>query len=804
MPSTTHSGNSFRDAVRILLEAAGYINIQVEKPLPGKNVDIYAERRGLIQERVAFETKAYQGTLSNGVANEFSSDYGALLLKKHIHKAFLVSKGPISPSAYASLETHQTSGMTYDEFQRHIFGAPEYLSDLEQQYDRDEAPTFYVPSRVESGPLEDAVHKWLSDKHTRPLVVLGGYGSGKTTFASHLTGVMTKAATRDPHARIPVRIKLGDLTEQNNLEGLFGAHFTATHRVSGYNWPLFRRLNGLGRFLIIFDGFDEMKHGMTISTFQKQFDLLLQLAEQDAKVLILGRDTAFLDEAEFRAVIKGRRITPNGNEVLNYARPECDHVKLVPFSKHEARMFVERYFRHLVLKDGKKLDGWAEGRLAELCSSRFDHLVKKPVHAQMLCRIATQPQWSLDHVDQFSLYDMFVEYLLMREVDKQGRFASFGVPVRRTANSSLSWWLFSQEAASTVSLTNAPVGLFKKAVHEVSHDFDDEGLVRELAQGCLIEKGADVVYFGHRSIQEFLAAEHLFDVGLEPDQDPASSISSVCRWATEQVCDFLAEFLSRRSNGRDVATAAIDMFQGYVGPLDLDRLAPFEVALKHSSYDLTNLTGASGVWLRWLSQWKISEAFQRDESSAALLERIYRANRNDEYAAAVHLLFCAVMAGGPIQTGNAVAPLIASLIDVPELLGLMANHGGKRVIAVKSDEHPRSFVLGKSTSLHTHKVNGELMVELDMDAANQIARKTLGYLPTRSTTEGALSAGTPLLSAPVQAVMRSLREQRGGELNSGKEELLRQFFTTQIRQKLSVVEVARSTRVAPNPRPLRR
>src|SRR5688500_7151044 len=101
--STTRSGNNFRDVVRALLEAAGYINIAVEKPLPGKNVDIYAERRGLVPEKYAFETKAYEGTLSNSVANEFISDYGSLLINRQVNKAVLVSKGAISPSAYSAL-----------------------------------------------------------------------------------------------------------------------------------------------------------------------------------------------------------------------------------------------------------------------------------------------------------------------------------------------------------------------------------------------------------------------------------------------------------------------------------------------------------------------------------------------------------------------------------------------------------------------------------------------------------------------------------------------------------------------------
>ena len=79
------------------------------------------------------------------------------------------------------------------------------------------------------------------------------------------------------------------------------------------------------------------------------------------------------------------------------------------------------------------------------------------------------------------------------------------------------------------------------SVRRVAHNFDQHGLKRELIAGCLIEKGGGEIYFGHRSIQEFLAAEYLFetdmlaraDLDLWPD-----SVLQICTHAGPEVSQF--------------------------------------------------------------------------------------------------------------------------------------------------------------------------------------------------------------------------------------------------------------------------
>jgi hypothetical protein len=120
----------------------------------------------------------------------------------------------------------------------------------------------------------------------------------------------------------------------------------------------------------------------------------------------------------------------------------------------------------------------------------------------MLCQIATDPDLSLADLTKYRLFDLFVHFLLEREVNKHGRDPRFTLDVRRGFNRSLAFWLWSQGGISTVELASVPCEICRSACLGVRHDYDDAALRKELTAGCLIEKGlSGTIYFGHRSLQ---------------------------------------------------------------------------------------------------------------------------------------------------------------------------------------------------------------------------------------------------------------------------------------------------------------
>jgi len=158
--------------------------------------------------------------------------------------------------------------------------------------------------------LIDEVVAWLATEDPTPLAILGGYGAGKSSFAKRLVTQQAAQALTDPSARRPILIKLGGLSRYSDLEGFLGAMLTSQHNVRGYNFTRFLDFNSKGRFLIVLDGFDEMKHAMSFSEFRAQVGQFNQLITPGAKVVLLGRPSAFTTDAEHHYVLNGRRNRP--------------------------------------------------------------------------------------------------------------------------------------------------------------------------------------------------------------------------------------------------------------------------------------------------------------------------------------------------------------------------------------------------------------------------------------------------------------------------------------------------------------
>jgi hypothetical protein len=523
MTTTIKKGNTFRDLVASMLEAAGFV-AETETREHFKKVDVRWRREDLDGPlKYVVEAKDHAGTLGMDECREFLQDYGTLVDCGDADRAWLISKGPLSPDGRAMVDAKRgCKAMIFAEFQRRLLGLDSYLHDLVMAYENDGIAEWYIRPHANDGhDLEEIVRNWIEQADTNPLAIVAAYGKGKSTFARHLAAALAREALTEPWRRVPILVPLADIVDEQSLEGLLGKVFTSRPGVRGYNFGLFEQLNHAGRFVVIFDGFDEMKHGMTLARFDANILELMRLDKGAGKLIILGRDTAFHDDYEFRSIIMGRQVTAGGQEVAARGRRAFRQIEMSEFAADEARQFVEKFFpvaaRDAARGSEKAADQtWIAERRAELLGGSFDKLLVRPVHAQMLCQIATDRERSLSNLSKYRLFDLFVHFLLDREVKKLGRDERFSLDTRRQFSRALALWLWEQGGISTVTLASIPAELCRKTTRGVSHDYDDSALRRELTAGCLIEKGATgTIFFGHRSLQEFLVAEELIETDLK-------------------------------------------------------------------------------------------------------------------------------------------------------------------------------------------------------------------------------------------------------------------------------------------------
>ncbi|MHC6153116.1 restriction endonuclease [Bradyrhizobium elkanii] len=175
--SSIQKGNAFRDLVASMLESAGFV-AETETREKFKKVDVRWRREDLDGPLKYFvEAKDYEGTLGLTECREFVADYGGLIESADADRAWLISKGPISPDGRALVDAKRgCKAMTFAEFQRRLLGLDSYLHDLIASFDAEQIADWYVPLHAEDGAdLEKVVRNWIDEADALPLAIVAGF-----------------------------------------------------------------------------------------------------------------------------------------------------------------------------------------------------------------------------------------------------------------------------------------------------------------------------------------------------------------------------------------------------------------------------------------------------------------------------------------------------------------------------------------------------------------------------------------------------------------------------------------------------
>jgi hypothetical protein len=289
----------------------------------------------------------------------------------------------------------------------------------------------------------------------------------------------------------------------------------------------------------------------------------------------------------------------------------------------------------------------------------------------MLCQIATHPDLSLAGLSKYRLFDLFVHFLLDREVRKRGRDPLFALDVRRQFNRALAFWLWSQGGISTVTLASVPAEICHAASDGVRHDYDDTGLRKELTAGCLIEKGATgTIYFGHRSLQEFLVAEELIATDFRRI-DPVDKSASL--WTlgliTPEVGSFLQDAANASPETKNVIFGWFDILKD-LKRRDMPRSGMRFFMEAHAMF-VEPLARLNGPWFIWLKYFAANQAVEFSPKTPSSVDQLSASLRflagNADQQAATLSLFAEALSRQSDARIRLAQQLLAKWLD-PEVL----------------------------------------------------------------------------------------------------------------------------------------
>jgi hypothetical protein len=537
----------FEISVHDLLRLQGW-TIQSETLVGHKKVDCYATKKGEFGNQLKYliECKYYSTVLQKDQIVKIYADYLPLLENKLANNILLVTENGVSPAGLTYIEEiEKFKHLTYKELINSIVNFDLYVDGLSKIFSENNLDKMYIPQYCdENGQLlEEYIINWINESsNNRPIAILGGYGMGKSTLSKRLTSIQSLKYKQNPSERIPIIIRLEEISTESKLEGLLGSHFTSQNIIQNYNFQLFLRLNELGKFLIILDGFDEMKKTMSWDALLYNLQQLNRLVVKNSKVILLGRPTAFLSEKEQKEALHGVR------EINNHARnipdwPDYLALNIRPFSKDQIDSFISQYIDYIGKEKNKDYVKNIKQYLKNIQKAegkRILDIATRPVQVKMLMEILPYYNGDIDKMTVATLYSEFIDLVIRRELFKSSR-VKFTMEVRRQFAKELAYWMWQNDIGSQLHSAKVNDSLFK---NYISSDEDDiEAIKRDLLMGSILERKPPTgFYFPHRSFQEFLVAEFLVEqINKENYQ------LTDCPFLTLEIQSFFIELISRNT-----------------------------------------------------------------------------------------------------------------------------------------------------------------------------------------------------------------------------------------------------------------
>ncbi|WP_051155165.1 NACHT and WD40 repeat domain-containing protein [Anabaena sp. 90] len=192
--------------------------------------------------------------------------------------------------------------------------------------------------------IEGYINQWLDDPVKEHLSVLGEFGTGKTWFAFHYAWLALKKyleakekGTQRP--RIPLVIPLRDYAKAVSVESLFSEFFFRKHQIGLPGYSAFEQLNGMGKLLLIFDGFDEMAARVDRQAMINNFwELAKVVGTEGTKAILTCRTEHFPEALEGRSLLNAELQASTSN--LTGEPPQFEVLELEKFDDQQIKQVL--------------------------------------------------------------------------------------------------------------------------------------------------------------------------------------------------------------------------------------------------------------------------------------------------------------------------------------------------------------------------------------------------------------------------------------------------------------------------------
>ncbi|MBB5048410.1 hypothetical protein HNR60_003176 [Rhodopseudomonas rhenobacensis] len=524
------AGDHLRDRVAGLLRVK-FQTVEVEKRLNTTTADVFFvdDTSPIFPRRIAVEAKDWSKGLTSADIASIHTLYAPALSQRTIDNLWIIGKHQLSGSpraSVASLTNVQYS--TFEEFRASLMNFTALLNHNILAFEQSDASKFFVDTRVRNSDkkLFDYVMKWM-ELNRSGLVVFGGYGLGKTTFSLYVASILSKRYLDGTFDRIPIRIPLGGMYSKQDVVALICSALSGAESgvsVKDFSYTMFLEMSQQGQYLLILDGFDEMRHAMDLEDFVYTFEQMKPLFSGKAKVIILGRPDSFLSNQEEEKILSS--LFDGDSE----RQKRLQTVDVAFFNGQE----TEAYLGNFLSKKKPPLSKEQHAKYTSLLRQLPDsdaNILLRPVQLKMFTSIIDELLDLDAPLTRYELYRKFIYGFIVRESRKWARQPPAEVlnskslrDDRMTFMQWMAWWLLNTKKENRFYAEEIPIEIIPAGMRVKQNN---NAAIREALVGSVIEpvnqsgvlnnKAKRFYYFPHKSYLEFLVADYFENARFRRD-----------------------------------------------------------------------------------------------------------------------------------------------------------------------------------------------------------------------------------------------------------------------------------------------
>lgn len=358
----------------------------------------------------------------------------------------------------------------------------------------------YKPKTI---TMKEYVDEFLESEH-RALLILGDYGSGKTSFCYTYTNELLDKFIQGKSRFLPVLIKLRKYNKAVNVVQLLTDYFINDLGVNNFNILSLKLLLKNINVVLIFDGFDEIAKKVDFDIKYEAIKEICSLVENETKIIVTCRPNYFKNESEYKRIFQNSDFMYEPGEKQ---MPEFIENTIAELELPQIEKYIESFHKEL-----DKINISVSEVLQTIANTHdLTDLAKRPFLLYMILNTlpkilkeeATEAKFK---INAYRLYVVYTDNWIKREDSKN-----------KTLIKKEDKELFCKELAFQLYISNAVSLSYKDFPKIIKNHFKDIERIEEIdyfthdIQSCsfLTSDRSGEFKFVHDSFMEFFVADRI-------------------------------------------------------------------------------------------------------------------------------------------------------------------------------------------------------------------------------------------------------------------------------------------------------